>query len=115
MMMCRVVRFVNVMDQYQFLETVKQEEADNQCDHRPGTVERVVASQFKDRRQDVEAHDAHQHSRGKTKYVMESIAIAQSEQPAGASRDEGCERQEKRVRVDSERSLHRSMISAFIR
>ena len=57
-MMSGVVGFMNIMDQYEFLDTVKEQKPDNERNHCAGGVDPLLVGQVKNLGQDVKTDDA---------------------------------------------------------
>ncbi len=87
-MMRGVIVLVDMVDQYELLEAVKEKKADNECNHCTGGIDPLLAGQLKNLGQNVKTHDADEHASGKAENKVQPIAEPECKQSAGKGRKE---------------------------
>lgn len=74
-MMYGVIGLMDVVNQYEFLKTVKYKKPDNHGDHCSGSINSLVVREFKNLRQNLKTNDSHEHTSGeaekKVQFIME--------------------------------------------
>ena len=93
-MMHGVVGLVDMVDQYELLEAVKEQKADNERNHCPGGINLLLAGQLKNLGQNVKTHDAQEHAGGKAENKVQPVAELERKQSTGKGRKKCRERQQ---------------------
>ena len=91
-MVCRIVGLMDVVDQYELLEAVKEQKTRHERGHRPRGVQRLRMGELEDLGQQFKADDSQEHAGREAEYEMEPVAELEAEQSSGQGGDESGKR-----------------------